>query len=128
MEDVVLYGKGVSYTVTSFGICETSTSLPMNASDPFGWTSAAHRVSDSTLHDGVVCTEWLAQEPSPYSPLPINKTIWIEKATGVPKNSIQVFPHTGPGTPATLTVNESWSHWVSGPQPPAALAVPEACK
>ena len=80
-------------------------------------------------HHGVLCSEWRLQEPCAFSPRPINKTIWLDAATGVPVGSTLRFPHEGPaGAEATLTVNESWSGWTSGAQPAAALAVPAACK
>ena len=51
------------------------------------------------------------------------------EVSGAPVGSHLVFPHTGPGgTVARLVVNESWTNWVTGPQPAAALAVPKACQ
>ena len=96
-------------------------------------TPAAAAASASVLvvvrHHGVLCSEWRLQEPCAFSPRPINKTIWLDAATGVPVGSTLRFPHEGPaGAEATLTVNESWSGWTSGAQPAAALAVPAACK
>ena len=127
MKTVALYHTGTSYTVTAFGNCEKSVTLPtMAAADPLGWTASARRVLPSSRAG---LTEWLAQETSPYSPVLVNKTIWLDATSGVPVASSLVFPHTGPGGAlATLTVNESWANWVPGPQPPAALAVPKACQ
>jgi len=136
METLVRYPPrpgAAAYTVTAFGICEKSAAVPplMNTSDPLGWVARATRMTAAPVvvrHRGVLCSEWRLQEPCAFSPLPINKTIWLDAATGVPVESTLQFPHEGPaGAEATLTVNESWSGWTSGAQPAAALAVPAAC-